>query len=458
VRGVLRALFLALSLAQPVAAQGDVNVSLDQARALAVQSLSAGNPKLAIRIAKGLLKADPKDRDAYMLLTAGYAQLGRPAAARKAAARAYRFSDSKAAKLNAADIVARTAMAENKPTLTQLWLRRAALHAENEDVKKLIARDYARVRQINPFGFRIRTSVQPSNNVNNGADSALQVIDGNPDVVGILSPSAQALSGTVATFDTILSYRLGQTDRSETRLGGRLYTRQVYLSSEAEEKAPEAENSDFGSTYAELSLKRAQAWGEDGRLGYGAAIGRSWYADEESFDFARLTLDRGLPLNERNYLSFDSGIEHRWSAYHAVFDETRLTLGTRLSHKLENGDRFGVSLALQHVDGDHVNTLSRSATVRGTYSFAKQLGPAQVSASLTLGISDFPDYTPGLGIEVPGGREDKSVYGDVSFFFSDYDYAGFAPTLRIRTGRRDSNVSRFDTNETSISLEIQSAF
>ena len=48
--------------------------------------------------------------------------------------------------------------------------------------------------------------------------------------------------------------------------------------------------------------------------------------------------------------------------------------------------------------------------------------------------------------------------GDVTLFFEDYDYAGFAPTVRISAGRRSSNFSMFSSSEFSVSLGIRSKF
>jgi len=84
------------------------------------------------------------------------------------------------------------------------------------------------------------------------------------------------------------------------------------------------------------------------------------------------------------------------------------------------------------------------------------IGPARVSAGVVLGYSDYPDYVALFA--VPGGRQDKSVYANVSLFFPDVDYAGFAPTVQISTGRKFSNVSRFDTRELSVAMGIQSKF
>ena len=91
-----------------------------------------------------------------------------------------------------------------------------------------------------------------------------------------------------------------------------------------------------------------------------------------------------------------------------------------------------------------------------TYSFADQIGPALVSVGLVLGRSDYPDYV--AVFNVPGGKQDRSAYADVNIFLPDMDYAGFAPTVRIRAGRTQSNVSRFDTREISVAVGIRSKF
>ena len=42
--------------------------------------------------------------------------------------------------------------------------------------------------------------------------------------------------------------------------------------------------------------------------------------------------------------------------------------------------------------------------------------------------------------------------------FDQLDYAGFAPMLRLRAGRKSSNDSRYDIRELSVSLGIESKF
>ena len=442
----------------PIAQQAKrAEFTLDQVRILAQQALTHKDPELASHLALGLLEADPDDAGALFILSQARFMAGDHIAARKASAKAYRLGASRKDRVRAAEMAARAALHEERPTLTQLWLRRAALNVEDSVAMDRIAADYALVRRINPLSFRIGGGLRPSNNVNNGADSALQVIDGVP-VVGALSGGAQALDGTVGTLDIDLAYRLRQSKTSQTRLGSRFYMRRIWLSSDSKAQAPELENEDFDSTYLDVSLTHSFALGAEGNTAsVGFRLGRAWAAGSTDYDFAAVTASRGIKLSPSTRLTFAVTGEKRDVESGAVFDQTRLQLNTGVSHRLANGDRIGLSYAITDADADHINYRSTAQSLRGTYAFDKAMGPAKVSASLTFGQTQYPDFQIGF-IEVPGGREDRSVYGDVTFFFEDYDYGGFAPSVRLRAGQRDSNVSRYESSEFSIDFQIRSTF
>ncbi|MEO0865385.1 MAG: surface lipoprotein assembly modifier, partial [Pseudomonadota bacterium] len=350
----------------------------------------------------------------------------------------------------------RVAFQQQRPTLSQAWLRLAAIHAETPTQEKLLARDYRQVRSANPLHFNLNLSVAPSDNVNNGTDNVLEVNNGVP-TLGRFGGSSRALSGTVGILDLRLRYRLARSAAGVTTATGRLYTRQVDLSDSAQAQAPDVSNGDFGSTYVELGLERRLGFGKRGNTAsVSGAFGASWSGGNRSYDFAKLGLSRGLRLSPSTRLSLRGGVERRLSTRSAAWDADVLTLGSSLSHKRENGDRFSLGLTVQNVTGERLNADYDTASLRAAYTFAKPLGPAQVTAGVTLGVTDYDKYT--LVGPVPGGREDQSFYGDVSFFFKDYDYAGFAPTVRLRTGKRTSNVNRFDISESTISLGLQSKF
>ena len=438
-------------------------LNLDQARQLAVLALQSGDPGLAIQVSKGLLKANPRDPFAYSVIAQAHARLNQPNLSRRAAALAYRYSESDEARFQAAQQAARMAYTEGRPTLAQIWLRRTAIHAPSEREEKLVAKDYQALRAINPWFFRLRTDLRPSSNVNNGADTALQTIDGDP-TIGTISGDGRALSGLIGTLDISTTYRLQANESSRTSVGARLYVQRVGLSSAARDLAPNAQNSDYSSTYAEISVRRAFAVGEKeagGSAEIEAALGESWYAQQRNYRFGRASAQRGWRLGQgRTKLTLSAMGELRGKARYGSNDARILGAGAVLSRALSNGDRLGMSLALRNAktrDSLWFMGNFSSASVRTSYTLGKSVGPAKVSAGLVFGYSDYPVYRVAT-IAAPGGRQDKSLYGDLSLFFDEYDYAGFAPLLRVRAGRKYSNISRFDTREFSVSLGIESKF
>ena len=212
-----------------VGAEPTATLTLTEARQIAQSALLSGNPALTQQLANGLLVANPKDAHALLLLSAAEAELKNPTAARQAAAKAYRASDTKTQKLQAAQLAAQFALTEERPTLSQIWLRRASLQTQSEEQSEIISRAYRRVRSVNPWSVNLGFSVRPSDNVNNGADKAIQVIEGAP-LIGFLSRDAQALSGTIVSGDVRASYRLHATERTRTTVSGRLYVCLLYTS------------------------------------------------------------------------------------------------------------------------------------------------------------------------------------------------------------------------------------
>lgn len=440
--------------------QDSQTLTMEQARVLARQALYAGRFDLARDVAAVLVRADPEDAYAYGVLAAAHSRLNDPKEARSAARLSYKHSETSTQKFGAARTAASIAFQQERPTASQMWLRLAATHAETPKQDAMISRDYAHVRRANPLRFNLSFSVAPSDNVNSGTDNVLEVNNGVP-TGSVFRAGSRALDGVVSTLDTRLSYRLAQSQKSRTTASGRLYVRRVDLSSDAErqieETGSELENEDFNETYADVGIEHTFALGDQGNsLTLGASLGAKWFADERIYDTAKLSLSRGLILSSATQLRLNSGVERRFSTAGSSGNADIVTLGASVTHKLKGGDKVSVGLTVQEQSGDFRNADYRTASVRANYSFGKQLGPVRISTGLTFGYTDYDQYE--LVRTVAGGRQDESLYGDVSFFFADYDFAGFAPNLRIRTGRRTSNVNRFEIDETTITLGIQSKF
>ncbi len=431
-------------------------LNLEQARTLAIHKLESGDPGAAILLAKELLRPDPRDPLVYYILARAHARLNDPDLARRAAALSYRFASTAPARFEAAQFASQMAFQAERYSLSQLWLRRTAIHAPSEHDRDRVARDYRLLRRINPWSLRLRADLRPSNNVNHGSDTALNIIDGIPDG-GTIPGAGMALSGLIASLDLVPSFRLHSAARSSTTLGARLYLERVALSSEAKNQAPEARNGDFGSTFAELSLTHIFAAGRDGEAAGELALGESWYGGTRSYRFARVETRRAWRLGNDAHLQLRADLERRFRALYASSDARILGLGADMVARLGNGNVLRLALALRDADSQSNNGSYSSASARAVYTLGRAIGPARLSAGLTLGHTRYESFAASLFIP-PTRRRDTSVHGDLSLVFDRYDYAGFVPVLRLRSGRKRSNFSRFSSREFSISLGIGSKF
>ncbi|WP_157440959.1 tetratricopeptide repeat protein [Aestuariivita boseongensis] len=460
VRKGLLALICALAL--PLAAQAespgssdDIQLSAEEVRHLAAGALRAGDNATAIRIARGLLKADPEDPIAYFILSMAHAALGETTLSRKAARYAFQYADDPGDRVRAGQLAAKSAVAEERYSLAQLWLRRSAIHAVSDAEKAAIAQDYQALRRLNPWSMRLNLALRPSSNVNNGSEDALQIIDGVP-VTGILSGSAQALSGLIATADLSLRYRFQANQTSATYAGLRLYTKHIALSSSAKAKAPGLRNSDLSQQFLETSVDHARKL-RGGILGGTLATGQSWYGNNPTYRFVRASARRVWELGTGSWIGVSGTVEDRNSVTGQRYDATAQSLTVFTGLEMGNGDQLTMTLGLRDTDAWFINDRSQAASLRAAYAFDQPMGPVKMDVALTLGYADYPDYRSGF-IVVPGGRQDRSVYADVNLMFDDWDYAGFSPSLRIRAGRTSSNDSRFKTREFSVGLGIESKF
>ena len=467
------ALILSLLLAAPALAQtsppaqptgAEISLSLEQARGVAAAALQQGDSGLALQIGQGLLQADATDPLAHFIIAQALRQQGRTREARQAAALAYRHAKTDIQKFEAAQLAARLSVDAEEFTRAQLWLRRSLLHAPDPAMRPRIEQDYRQVRAMDPLELRLRLSIAPSSNVNNGSDSPYALIDGVP-VIGLLDGLSQALSGVTATADLSLGYRLRATKGSQTQALLRAYGSRVWLDDSARELAnsfPGAavSNDDFSFALLEAGLRHVQRTGAGAGAGFVAAEiagGRNWYGGDPYQRYLRLGLTHGIRLSESTTLSLGAEAERR--GFEDDINQPIETLGLQasLGYSISNGDRVSLSLAWRDSDSEARNAVSTRRTAYLRYEMARPVGPARLS--FTLGAADtlYPNYAVGF-IAVPGGRQDDTVFGSVDILFQDLDYAGFAPTLTLRAQKTRSNFSRFDASELAVSFGIRSLF
>ena len=427
-----------------------------QLRGLALRAITGNDPALALTLAARMLELNPDDRDALMIVALAAPAAGDAPRGMRAGARAFHLSKDRGQRFEAARLTARAAYQAHAYTRAQIWLRRAAFHARGPGQKQLTAYDYRTVRAKNPLRVNLQFSISNSDNVNDGASSRFNDVDGVP-VVGILSPSAQALAGTVGWARAQLSYTLSESDRQRSQIFANLFVRQVWLSGEAQAAAPDVDNGDFAAQSLELGADRRWLIG-DGRveLSVSGAVGRQYYGGEKSSDYLRLGFGAQRRLRNDALMDFDASIEGRKLGQTGDIRETETRIGFGAIGKLGPG-QVVLRLSGSVIDSEQINNASYGADLQLRYRLAKPVGPMRLSVGVGAGYTRYPDYTL-LIFPVPGGREDRSLFGSIEISPDGYGVAGFVPVLALTGSRTQSNVGRFDREQLSLQLGFRSTF
>ena len=442
-----------IGLCAPAVSQ-TFELSLNEGRVAARQAVFAGDFAVARDFAKALLQADPNDRTALVILAASQPQLGEAREGRRAGARAFRLSMSDRERYEAARLTALAAANEERYTLSQIWLRRAAVNAPDERTFAQTETDYRGIRDLNPWSVNLRFSIAPSSNVNGGSETEFLTINGSP-AFGVFDGAARALPGTSASIDLRLAYKVSRTDRSQTSISARGYARNVWLNAEARTIAPDSDNSDFASQVLEFSIDHARRLG-DGTVSAQALVGASWFGGDLNRDHVRARLSYGMAVSENSQLEVSSSFEAINLNTATPRTNTGRSLSTAWTRNSAAGNRLTASLSVSDQLSDQVNERYTTQSFQLTHDWADPIGPIQLSATLGASITDYPNYT--LLFPVPGGRQDKRVYGSLSATFPEINYAGFVPVVTLGVQDTQSNVSRFTRNEYSMNIGVRSSF
>ncbi|MEM6374657.1 MAG: surface lipoprotein assembly modifier [Pseudomonadota bacterium] len=439
------------------AAEGSVRLSVQQGQDLALQALQAGQPKLAYQLSGAVLEADPRNGEAHYTQALAFSMVGAHGQARRSAGRAYLHSDTPVQRYQSAQLASEAAYQNEQLTLSQFWLRRAVQHAPNDEMRDNTILAFKTVRHRNPLKFNLNFSVRPSDNVNNGANSPFNIIEGSP-AIGRLSPSGQAIDGQVAVFDLNFSYRLAETARSETQAIGRVFTRQVRFNDDV----PGIRASDLSTWRLEAGARHIRGpEARDRQWQFGLLGGRIWYGGDPLYDYARAEVDRHQMLTERLRFSVGGSVERQQAETRRASDATQYQVYTQLRYAFENGSTLGGFVSFRDLESDGFNRANEQITGVIRYTLGRPVGPATLSLSLGASHVDYDSYIIGVvpfGGPVPGGRQDDAVFAGVSATFKDWSYMGFVPTVSLNASRTDSNVSRFEVDETSITIGIRSEF
>jgi hypothetical protein len=444
--------------------QSPRNLSIDEARSVALDALRAGQPETALQIAGALLQRDAADPFAHYLRAFALYRAGQTAPARAAAAQAAQVAQTDMQRWQIARLQALIAASDNRLTTSELWLRRADDLAPGPQQRLETRAAFRAIQARNPLSFSISASLTPSNNVNGGAATALSFVDGvEGQWVGQIRYEGRALSGVLGTLDLGAGYRLRKSETQETRLSARLNLRHAVLS-EAARLQWAADNAFYESvarpdlvrpfpgsvTAARLELGLTHAWRVTDQ--------RAWRLE------GRAAVN--WPMFGAVTTSLHLGAEHRW----ALAQGSSLTLGVGAGltsagaqsvhahavwdRQLGNGDRLSLMASLGHVAaGDHTTSYGLGLG----YALARPVGPFRISADLGLTHGRTPDAFEPL-TPLPDGRRVNGYSLQVNAAVPGVSVMGFSPEITLRHGQTTSNVSRFGSQDTSIGLRLRSTF
>lgn len=449
----------ALGLAQAAEAQdsGGRLYSLEEARLLGMAAIASGRPDIAAAIAEGMLARDPDDPYAQFLLARAHLDAGALPQAQAAGKRAFRLARSPEQKFQAARLTAQAAWNRDQFPAAQWWLRRAAAAAPSDAQREATLRELRAVRGRNPLSFGLSLSVSPSDNVNNGASSQFNIIDGVP-VVGWLSPDGQALAGVVAEVGADAGWRLRADATSLTTLGASVDLREVRLSDAARAAAPDLDPGAFDSARAEVVLRHVhRPAGKPWEVAGHVAAGAQTEAGALDFRYGRVGAELLRGFGDRTGLRVGGAMEVRGARAGDPQGDSVISLQASVTRLMPGADRVTLGFYLSAYDTDRAGRSSATHGVQLSWQDGAPIGPVQLGASIGFGETHFPGYAVGF-IPVPFGRLDRTLSASLDMTFPGLSWAGFAPRVTLSHVTTDSNVSRFETDRTGLLFGIESRF
>jgi len=441
-----------LLCAAPFLTIAETRLSTEEARNLAGVLLQAGRLPEARDLALGLLRADRKDVAALIIVSQAERVMGRPDVARDAGAAAWAFATTPAQHYAAAIVTAQALATSKNYSRSQLWMRRAAQHAPSDAAGQLVARDYGRLRQINPLTLSFGTKISPSSNVNNGSANRTTTFEGLPFVF-TLSPEARALSGVEASINAGLKYRLSASERSTTHLTFELYSRQIAFSAKSKADAPDAKPGDYA--FAQASLGLVHSWQPKSTKGgwtAGLTYGRSVYGGDPYSESGQLYLTRGWELGEKARFSLTAGAEA--TRYLSTNRHSNsLNLKAVWAKNLPDGKDISVTLGLGDTKASRTTGEFTEVSLGAKYNLGEILRGLDLTMSYQIELQHYP--VAGL---VAGARNDVRHALSAEVGLKRATFYGFEPVLSVEASRNVSNVDFYDSMAVKLGVNLRSSF
>lgn len=440
----------ALGWAAPAAAQ-PVRMSVDEARDAAALALQSGQAELALVLADGVLLGKPDDVSALMMKSRALNDLGRADEAASTARAAFAAAEDGRDRFFSALLMAQARIKGGRHGVAQLWLRRAAQIAPDDDLRDVAVRDFRQLRRITPWRLSLNASVEPSDNLNGAPKTNSFTFGGLPFV----NPSAVPLSGQRFVLGADYLYRLPLDDSRRLNLGAGFEVQRVRFSEEARRKVPGIDNADYRQDSLKLSLGYEMRAPDGSWLAASqASVARHWLGGRLFADAARLDLQYGRALTDDLVGSVRLGIERERRHDAAVRDALTREMGLSLTHRFAGA---ALTLDLSLADTESESALVARETGRAALSLAlgKPVRAMLPRATLAWERADF-DQGPTSFWTDP--RQDREWSLSVDVLLPELDYYGFAPEIGVSFRDRSSNYSVYETRGTDLRFGLKSVF
>ena len=457
-RGLALILGLGLAWQAPAPARAEVlSLTPDEALMTARAAYLAGDVAVAGHIARALAAVEPDNPRVHLLLAATEPKLGRAGAGLIAGRTAWKLAprgpDNQPLRYEIARNTAKAALDAGRPMLAQFWLRRSLDVAPDAAALAASGRDLGLVRNRTPWRLAFDVEAGPSDNLNGGADSAVFRI--GDFVLGDLSNGAQALSGARVSLRMAAERALPGSDRAQTvlTLSGETVANEIDASSRV--AAGRVTSGDLNRSRLAFGLRRDLRVGAAGLpLSLSIEAGQNWAGGAVLGPTLALGAEGMIWKGDGASIWLGGSVERSWEGANSGADLYEMSL---TGQRFFGTTRASLGVTLEAARSGFQNSTYDAARISLKVSPEWQLAGAAVSFGATAGLRDYDSFTLGFA-NVTGGREDKSRGLSMDLSFDDLSVMGFAPVLSLRHGKTQSNISRYQTTTTAVSLGISSVF
>ena len=456
-------LFTSVSLAQTL------SLSRDQAIALARQAYLSGDAMLAHSIVTTIAKADPRDIEALLILTASTKELGRPIEAvgfgRRAWSAAKQAGRPAELRYEIAQQTAHAALTADQKRRAAFWLKRAVDVAPNPAARSQSKADLRFMSAQIPLSFSASLKISPTNNLNNGATTGLLIVQ--DQVVGSISGWSVAHSGYITAGRVGAEYDFGitATGRARNALGFDLSATLHTLNPSEAASNPSLDAQDLDIWTARLRWIQERvlpgaAFADRAPMRISLEMAQSWYGGQPYSPALRGQIDVPLTAaNRSNDLTLVAIVERQWQdAPSNVVNGASLHLEGRKKIGFPGGPAhlsygFGASTLRSGWSNTTYDSLDASVTLAPS----APLGPVQSQLGIGVSWRNYDEYSLGFA-NVTQGRTDQSLWISAGFGLKDVKLAGLTPTLTVQRQMTWSNISKYQTDSTSLYLGLAADF